>query len=82
MDVYSVVGQQAVFGLLAHIFFIGISFYALQCLRLDQIFKKGKTFQIQLCYILFSIAIGSTVADFFIDFSTKSQQLQYLLNFI
>lgn len=77
MDVYSVVGQQAVYSLVAQIFFIGISFYALQCLRLDHIFKKGKTFQIQLFYILLSIAIGSLVANFVIDFTGNSQQLQY-----
>ena len=78
MDVYSEVGQQALFGLLSHIFFSGIAFYALQCLRLEQLFKKGRTFQIQLVYILFSILIGSAVSDFFINFSTWSRQLQYL----
>lgn len=80
MDVYNEIGQQAVLVLAAQIFFIGISFYALQCLRLDQLFKKGKTFQIQLFYILFSILLGSTVANFFVDFTLKSQQLQYLFN--
>lgn len=78
MEIYSEVGQQAMFGLLSHIFFIGIAFYALQCLRLDHLFKKGRTFQIQLIYILLSITIGSIVSDFFITFSTWSRQLQYL----
>ena len=78
MEVYSQLGQHAMLGLLSHIFFIGISFYALQCLRLDQIFKKGLTFQIQLVYILLAIAIGSTVSDFFVNFMTWSTQLQYL----
>ncbi len=78
MEIYTQLGQQALFGILAHMFFIGITFYALQAFRLDQIFKKGKTFQIQIIYILFSIAIGSTVANFFISFSGWSQQLPYL----
>ncbi|MGM9945448.1 MAG: DUF1146 family protein [Lysinibacillus sp.] len=77
MDFYAQAGQQALFGIMAYIFFIGITFYALQAFRLEQLFKKGKVFQIQLIYILFSIAIGSSVADFFINFSNWSQQLPY-----
>ncbi len=78
MDLYSQMGQQAIIGIASHIFFVGVSFYALQALRLEQIFKKGRTFQIQVLYILLSIAIGSTVSDFFISFSSWSQQLPYL----
>ena len=78
MDLYSQMGQQAIIGIASHIFFIGVSFSALQPLRLEQIFKKGRTFQIQVLYILLSIAIGSTVSDFFISFSNWSQQLPYL----
>lgn len=79
MDIFAQLGQQALSGVLAYIFFIGISFYALQSLRLDQLFKKGMTFQIQLTYILFSIVIGSSVANFFINFTSLSKQLQYLI---
>ncbi|MGM9948513.1 MAG: DUF1146 family protein [Lysinibacillus sp.] len=78
MDLYSQMGQQAIIGIASHLFFIGVTFYALQGLRLEQIFKKGRTFQIQVFYILLSIAIGSTVSNFFISFSTWSQQLPYL----
>ncbi|WP_332650660.1 DUF1146 family protein [Lysinibacillus sp. 54212] len=78
MDIYAQFGQQAVFGIASHLFFIAVSFYALQAFRLEQLFKKGRTFQIQLIYILLSIAIGSTVSNFLISFSQWSQQLQYL----
>ena len=77
MDFYAQAGQQALFGIMAYIFFIGITFYALQAFRLEQLFKKGKVFQIQLIYILLSIAVGSSVADFFINFSNWSKQLPY-----
>lgn len=80
MDLYVQAGQQAMFNLIAYIFFIGITFYAIQAFRFEQLFKKGKTFQIQLVYILFSIAIGSLVAQFFINFSTFSRQLPYIFN--
>ncbi len=78
MDIYAQLGQQAIIGIISHLFFIAVTFYALQALRLEQVFKKGKTFQIQILYILLSIAIGSTVSNFFIAFSTWSQQLPYL----
>ena len=77
MDLYTQAGQQALFGIMAYVFFIGVTFYALQAFRLEQLFKKGKTLQIQLIYILLSIAVGSSVADFFINFSNWSQQLTY-----
>lgn len=76
MELY--IGQQALIALLSHIFFIGISFYALQGLMLEKLFKKNRTFQIQLMYILLSIVIGSTVSNFLLDFATWSKQLPYL----
>ena len=79
MELYQQLGQQSLTAILAYILFIGITFYAIQCLRLEQIFKKGMTFQIQLTYILISVAIGSAVAKFFIDFWALSQNLQYLI---
>ena len=79
MELYQQLGQQSLTAILAYILFIGITFYAIQCLRLEQIFKKGMTFQIQLTYILLSVAIGSAVAKFFIDFWALSQKLQYLI---
>ncbi len=79
MELYQQLGQQSLTAILAYILFIGITFYAIQCLRLEQIFKKGMTFQIQLTYILISVAIGSAVAKFFIDFWALSQKLQYLI---
>ena len=79
MELFQQVGQQSLMNILMYLFFIAISFFALQSLRLDQIFKKGMTFQIQLTYILLSIVIGSTVANFFIQFLSLSQSLKYLV---
>ena len=80
MEVYHSLGFQAIIGLVSHIFFIVITFYALQSFRLEQIFKKGKVFQIQLIYILASIAIGSSVSNFLLDFTTWSRQLPYIFS--
>lgn len=76
MDAY--IGQQALIGILSHIFFIAVTFYALQSLMLEKLFKKNRTFQIQLMYILLSIVIGSSVSNFFLSFSSWSRQLSYL----
>ena len=78
MDLYVEAGQQAIVNVLAYIIFIGIALYALQGLRIEQLFKKGKTFQIQLFYILVSITIGSAVANFFLDFLHWSKTIPYI----
>ncbi|MFJ7825529.1 DUF1146 family protein [Psychrobacillus sp. NPDC096623] len=70
--------EQALIAILANIFFIGISFYALQSLMLDKIIKKNRVFQAQLFYILTSIMIGSIVANFFLNLTSWSNQLPFL----
>lgn len=80
MDIYQTMGIQAAISLISHIFFIGVSFYALQSVRLEMVFKKGKTFQIQLMYILLSIALGYTVSNFVLNFTGLSQQLPYIFS--
>lgn len=65
--------------MLAYIIFIGIALYTLQGLRIEQLFKKGKTFQIQLFYILTSIVIGSVVADFFLNFLSGRKRFPIFL---
>lgn len=70
--------EQALIAILANIFFIGISFYALQALMMDKIIKKNRVFQAQLFYILTSIMIGSIVANFFLNLTSWSNQLPFL----
>ncbi|UPW83678.1 DUF1146 family protein [Lysinibacillus sp. Ag94] len=78
MEIYEAIGQEALIGILSHIFFIAITFYALQAFMLEKIFKKNKVFQIQLIYILLSITIGSAVSNFFLQISNWSGKLPYL----
>ena len=70
--------EQALIAILANVFFIGISFYALQALMMDKIIKKNRVFQAQLFYILASIMIGSIVANFFLNLTNWSNQLPFL----
>ncbi|MCL1697486.1 MULTISPECIES: DUF1146 family protein [unclassified Lysinibacillus] len=78
MEIYEAIGQDALIGILSHIFFIAITFYALQAFMLEKLFKKNKVFQIQLIYILVSITIGSAVSNFFLQISNWSGKLPYL----
>ncbi|KOS60796.1 DUF1146 domain-containing protein [Lysinibacillus agricola] len=78
MEIYGAIGQEALIGILSHIFFIAITFYALQAFMLEKIFKQNKVFQIQLIYILLSITIGSAVSNFFLQISSWSGKLPYL----
>ncbi|MEB2300677.1 DUF1146 family protein [Lysinibacillus xylanilyticus] len=78
MELYEAIGQEALIGILSHIFFIAITFYALQAFMLEKLFKKNKVFQVQLIYILLSVAIGSSVSNFFLQISNWSGQLPYL----
>ncbi|QFF97944.1 DUF1146 domain-containing protein [Psychrobacillus glaciei] len=73
-------GEQAIIAILANVFFIGISFYALQAIMIEKVIKKNRVFQAQLFYILASILLGSTVANFFLNLTAWSNQLQYLFN--
>ncbi|MEK5230707.1 DUF1146 family protein [Lysinibacillus sp. FSL K6-0232] len=78
MELYEAIGQEALLGILSHLFFIAVTFYALQALMMEKLFKKNKVFQIQLIYILLSIAIGSVVSNFFLQISGWSGKLPYL----
>jgi len=78
VEIYEAVGQEALMGILSHLFFIAITFYALQAFMLEKLFKKNKVFQIQLIYILLSIAIGTAVSNFFLQISSWSGKLPYL----
>ena len=60
-------GIQSIFNILSHFLFIYLSFWALQSLRLDKLFKKGYGVQIQVLYFLLATVIGYTTSSFFLD---------------
>ena len=79
-DVTSMLGQNALFSLASHIFFIAITFYGLQSIMYSQFFKKNHVFQTQLILILLSIAIGGTASSVFLEFTGWARQLGYLFS--
>lgn len=79
-EVSTLIGQNALFSLLSHIFFMGITFYGLQSLMYSQIFKKNHVFQTQLILVLLSIAIGGAASRVFLEFTGWARQLSYLFS--
>lgn len=62
-------GVDSIVTILSHIMFIYLTFWALQSLRLDQLFKKGNQFEKQrkTVYLLLSISIGFAASNFFME---------------
>lgn len=72
------IGQQALISIISHIFFTGVSFYALRALMIEKWIRNHHVLQAQILYIFLSIAIGTMVSTFFLNISAWSRQLPYL----
>ncbi|MBU8881075.1 DUF1146 family protein [Bacillus sp. FJAT-29790] len=75
-------GQLALLSIISHLTFIALAWWGLQALRFDQILRPNRVFQARILYILLSIAIGSAVSNFFLDYLQWSQQLPLILQTI
>ncbi|WP_239584282.1 DUF1146 family protein [Aquibacillus albus] len=71
-------GQQALFGMISHIIFIIITWQVVQAVNIDPLLRKGRVFEARVFMIFLTIAIGTTVSNFFLDFLNWSQQLIFL----
>ncbi|APB31497.1 MULTISPECIES: DUF1146 family protein [Vagococcus] len=65
----SVFGVDALVRIMSHFVFIYLTFWAINSLRLDILFKKGIQYdrQIKLAYVFLSVAIGFQVSNFFLE---------------
>ncbi|PNZ68640.1 DUF1146 domain-containing protein [Staphylococcus croceilyticus] len=72
------IGQFAVIHLILHVICICIAYWALNSLRLDNLFKKGYATQVQVCLIFMAILLGTAVSNFLIDLLQYSTQVKYL----
>ncbi|BCU52840.1 putative integral membrane protein (TIGR02327 family) [Staphylococcus auricularis] len=71
--------QFAIVHLVLHVLCICVAYWALNALRLDQLFKKGYALQVQVCMIFFAILLGTAVSNFLVDLLQYSTQLKYIL---
>ncbi|MDG4658109.1 DUF1146 family protein [Ectobacillus antri] len=72
-------GQQALIAIISHLFFISVTWWALQGLRIEELMKKGKVLQTKVLLVLLTVAIGSSVSNFFLDYLGYSKSLPYIL---
>ncbi|KAA0548578.1 DUF1146 domain-containing protein [Bacillus sp. BGMRC 2118] len=68
-------GQQALLSMISHLLFITITWWALQAIKIDSLIKPNHVWQARILLILLTICIGSTVSNFFLDYSNWSQQI-------
>ncbi|MDM5157410.1 DUF1146 family protein [Bacillus sp. DX1.1] len=72
-------GQQALIAIVSHLLFITITWWALQGLHIERLMKAGKVLQTRILLILVTIAIGTSVSNFFLDYLGYSKSLTYLV---
>ena len=77
---FSTFGGQALVGIIAHFFFIAVTCWALQALNFDKLLRSNSVIKARVLYILLTIAIGSIVSDFFLDYLGYANQLPYLFS--
>lgn len=70
---------QSLITIASHLVFIALSYWAVQSLRTENLFKRNHPQQIRIFYLLVSILIGYTASNFFLDFFTHSQNLMLFL---
>ena len=69
------IGSFALTSIISHLTFIAVAWWALQALQFDKMLRANRVLQARVLYILASIALGSTVSNFFLDYLQWSQQL-------
>lgn len=72
------IGIQAMLTLISHIFFILLTFWALQAVRVENVIRKYHVTQARVLYLLVSIAIGYLISSFFMEFILSSKNLIFL----
>lgn len=72
-------GQMALLGIILHLVFIALSWWALQAIQLEKLLRANHVMQARVLYILLAIVIGSSVSNFFLDYLQWSKQLPFIL---
>ncbi|OEH93350.1 DUF1146 family protein [Bacillus solimangrovi] len=72
------IAQQAMLGIIVHLAFFAITWWALQGIKIEMILKKGKVGHARVLLILLTITIGSAVSNFFLDYLFWSRQIPNL----
>jgi uncharacterized integral membrane protein (TIGR02327 family) len=80
--IHSIVGSNSLMSIIVNLICIALSWWALQAIRLDKLLKPNKIIQARALYILLSIALGSIVSNFLLDYLLWSRQLPFILEMV
>ncbi len=78
MTMFDGFGQQAVIHIVASVFFLAVTWWALQSFRFDLFVKEPNSPKAKLLMIIVTIAIAQLLSSFFLDYLNSSQMLRYL----
>ncbi|WP_071460958.1 DUF1146 family protein [Bacillus massilinigeriensis] len=65
----------ALLGIISHLIFIAIAWWTLQAIQFEKLLKPNRVFQARILYVFLSVALGSAVSNFFLDYLFLSRQL-------
>jgi uncharacterized integral membrane protein (TIGR02327 family) len=74
----SMIGVTALINMILSLFFIGISWWALQMFKFDLFIKNVNSVQAKFLQIILSIVLGHGVAQFFMDYMQWTTFLKYI----
>lgn len=72
-------GIMSLIRVLCHLFFIYISFTAIQSLRLDRFFNSDQQRGIQILIVLLAISVGYLTGEFFLSFIDNVRNFTYFV---
>ncbi|MGP4059152.1 DUF1146 family protein [Halobacillus litoralis] len=70
--------EEALLSMTSHLIFIVITWRVLQSVNFDAFFKKDRVFEARALIIMITIALGTAVSNFFLEFISWSNSLVYL----
>ncbi|WP_078556106.1 DUF1146 family protein [Bacillus alkalicellulosilyticus] len=71
-------GQQALLHIFVHIFFLGVTWWALQAFKFDLFVKNPNGAKAKTLMILLTIAIAYLVSSFLLEYFSWSTMLRHL----
>lgn len=75
MQVY---GIDAIVRITSHLIFVYISYWALQSVKLDNVFKSHHYTQLKVVLVLLSVVLGYTVSSFFWEMTVLIRNISYM----
>ena len=72
------IGQIALISMISHLFFIYLTWKVIISLNIEPFVRKGNVKEAKVFLVLITIAVGTGVSRFFLDFLRWSQDLLYL----